>query len=164
MARGRAEAARRREAAALDVLSFDIGRAHYAYKQLLERTLARHGLDRVVRPGMGHILFALFEEDDCNIKDVVARSQLSFPTITVMLGQMEKDGLVERRRDREDGRAVRVRLTPLARSIEPRCRRVLARLNEVLGEDMSPAELRRLRELMARMIGSMRKDEFSGGR
>ena len=150
------------ETAPLDELCFDIGRAYYNYKLLLERTLVKAGLDRHVRAGMGHILFALFENDDCNVKEIVARTRLSFPTITVLLGRMEKDGLIERRRDREDGRAVRVRLTPLTRSLEPKCHQVVRRLNKVLQRGMSRAEVRRLRDLMSRMIRSMREDEDSG--
>jgi DNA-binding MarR family transcriptional regulator len=161
---GRVAATPRPGIAPLDQLSFDIGRAYHNYKLLLERTLRKFGLDRHVRAGMGHILFALFENDDCNIKEIVARTQLSFPTITVLLGQMEKTGLIERRRDRQDGRAVRVRLTPLTRSLEPKCHQVVRRLNDVIQQGMSRAEVRRLRDLIARMIRSMREDEASDDR
>ena len=111
-------AADTRVRAALDELSFYIGRVYFNYKLLLERALFDRGLDEHLSPGMGHILFALFENDDCNIKEIVARTQLSFPTITVLLAQMEKTGLIERRRDRKDGRAVRIRPEVLAALIE----------------------------------------------
>src|SRR6185295_12537877 len=124
-------------AAALEELSFCIGRAYYNYKLLLERTLRGLGLDRLVSPGMGHLLFALFEEDDCIIRDLAEKTRLSFPTLTQMLRKMEAAGLVRSRRDPDDGRAVRIRLTPLGRSIEPRCRKVLARLNAVLESGLS---------------------------
>ena len=64
----------------LDQIVWSIGRAYYAYVGLLERVLAETGLDRHVRPGMGHILFALFEEDGRNIKEIAARTQLSGST------------------------------------------------------------------------------------
>ena len=150
--------------APLDELSFDIGRAYYNYKLLLERTLRKLGLDRHVRAGMGHILFALFENDDCKIKEIVSRTQLSFPTITVLLRRMEKDGLIERRRDREDGRAMRIRLTALTRSLEARCHLVVRRLNKILRRRMSRIEARRLKELLSRMIHSMREDEIESDR
>ena len=143
----------------LEELSFYIGRAYYNYKLLLERTLRGLGLDRLVSPGMGHLLFALFEEDDCIIRDIAARSQLSAPTITVMLKRMEQGGLVEMRRDPDDGRAVRVRLSPLARSIEPRCWRVLDRLKAVLEKGMSKNEVAAARRALDRMVANMREDE-----
>ncbi len=142
----------------LEELTFYIGRAYYNYKVLLERTLVELGLDQHVRPGMGHILFALFEDDDCNIKDIVARARLTFPTITVLLTRMEKASLVERRPDPDDGRAVRIRLTPVARSIEKRCYDALRRIRRVLHAGMTPRQVRRLKQLMSTMIDSMRTD------
>src|SRR6185295_414111 len=117
---------------ALEELSFYIGRAYYNYKLFLERTLRSLRLDDLVSPGMGHLLFSLFEEDDCIISVLAAKTKLSMPTLTLMLRKMESSGLVASRRDPDDGRAVRIRLTPLGRSNEPRCRKVLARLNRVL--------------------------------
>src|SRR5262245_59428583 len=93
-----------RRGAPLEELSFFIGRAYYNYNLLLERTLVAIGLDEHVSPGMGHLLFALFERDDCNMKDIVARTRLSFPTITAMIAQMERVGLLARRPDPDDGR------------------------------------------------------------
>ena len=150
-------------AAALEELSFYIGRAYYDYKLFLERTLRAHGLDRLVSPGMGHLLFSLFEEDDCIIRDLAARTKLSFPTLTVMLRKMEHSGLVRSARDPEDGRAVRIRLTPLGRSIETRCRRVLARLNAVLESGLTRGEVARTKKALARMIGNMKLDEDKDG-
>lgn len=160
---GRARRSSRRDVQPLEQLSFYIGRAYYNYKLLLERTLVQVGLDRYVSAGMGHILFTLFERDDCIIKDVAERTKLSLPTITVMLRRMEQARLLELRRDPDDGRAVRVKLTPLGRSIEPRCHVVLERLNSVLESGMSRGDVRRLRKLMSQMIDSMLEDEASGG-
>lgn len=143
----------------LEELSFYIGRAYYNYKLLLERTLRDLGLDRLVSPGMGHLLFALFDEDDCIIRDLAERTRLSFPTLTQMLRKMEASGLVRTRRDPEDGRAVRVRLTPLGRSIEPRCRKVLVRLNAVLESGLSRKDVVRSKKALARMIENMRRNE-----
>jgi DNA-binding MarR family transcriptional regulator len=153
--------ATRPRTAALEELSFWIGRAYYNYKLLLERTLRGLGLDRHVSPGMGHILFTLFEEDGCILRDIAARTRLSSPTITVMLRRMEKAGLVGMRRDERDGRAVRVRLTTLGRSIETRCWRALARLNSVLGRGLTPKEVEIAKRALARMVENMQKDEVS---
>lgn len=147
----------------LEELSFYIGRAYYNYKLLLERTLRDLGLDRLVSPGMGHLLFALFEQDDCIIRDLAEKTKLSFPTLTVMLRKMERSGLIRARRDPEDGRAVRIRLTPLGRAIRPRCRKVLARLNSVLESGLSKKDVVRARRSLARMIENMRRDEGTPG-
>jgi DNA-binding MarR family transcriptional regulator len=155
--------ATRPRAAALEELSFWIGRAYYNYRLLLERTLKGLGLDRHVSPGMGHILFALFEEDECILRDIAAKTRLSSPTITVMLRRMEKVGLVGLRPDDHDGRAVRVRLSALGRSIESRCWKALARLNAVLGDGLTSKEVTLAKRALARMVGNMQRDEISGG-
>ena len=155
--------ATRPRAAALEELSFWIGRAYYNYKLLLERTLRGRGLDRHITAGMGHILFTLFEEDGVILRDIAEKTRLSSPTITVMLRKMETCGLVALSPDAEDGRAVRVRLTPLGRSIEARCWKVLSRLNAVLGEGLTSNEVSRTKRALARMVGNMQADERSGG-
>lgn len=102
----------------LDQLAFYIGRAHYAYVGWLERLLAQRGLEKHLRPGMGPVLCALYREDDLSIKQIAAQTQLSLSTLTGMLQRMERAGLIKRRRDQQDGRVVRVRLSRLARSLE----------------------------------------------
>ena len=109
---------------------------------------------------MGHVLFALYERDDRIIKDLAARVKLSYSTMTGLLSRMERAGLIEcRKRFAGDGRAVRVKLTPLARSLEARCFKLLNDVSAVLESDMTPDEIRLLKTLLARMIETMRKDD-----
>ena len=61
--------------------------------------------------------------------------------LTGILQQMEKHGLVERRTDESDGRAVRVRLTRLAKAMEIRLRKAEGLVRKVLHTDLSPGEL-----------------------
>lgn len=143
-------------------VSFWIGRVYYNYVGLLERTLAARGLDSHVRPGMGHILFALFERDGCIIRDIKERTQLSPSTLTAMLGRMERAGLLTLGRDGSDGRAVRVKLTPLGRSLESRCRAVAEDLEAMLGEGMSESERRALIRSLEKLVANIRKYAGNG--
>jgi len=140
----------------LDQVIFLLGRAYYAYIGRLESVLAETGLDEQVRPGMGHILFALFEQDGRSIKEIASRTQLSCSTLTDMLARMERGGLIERSRDDEDGRVVRVRLTPLGRSIEPRCRLVVQKLGDLLQAGMGAAGVVRAKRSLQGLIETMR--------
>lgn len=149
---------------ALDELWSHIGRAYHNYKLLLERTLRRFGLERHVRAGMGHVLFTLFEKDDCIIRDITEATELSFPTITVTLQKMKKAGLVELRRDPNDGRAVRVRLTERGRSIETRCNSVVRHLGQVLERGLSPKEVAVAKQAIRRMVENMREEELTDRR
>ena len=144
---------------ALEQLSFYLGRAYYNYVGLLERELARSRLDLHLRPGMGHALFVLFEGDLLPIKTLAVRTMLSPSTLTGMLDRMERAGIVSRAADPADGRSVLVRLTPLGRSLEPRCRELLRRVNRVLHAGMAEPELRRLKRSLAKSIEAMRTEE-----
>ena len=142
---------------AADELFFHVGRAYFHYRLLLERTLRDLRLDRHVSPGMGHLLFPLFEEDGCRVGDLVEKSRLSFPTVTAMLGKMERAGLVARRRDPDDARAVRIRLTRRGRSIESRCRRAAARIHAVVERGLGGRAVGVAKRALARMVENMRR-------
>jgi len=126
----------------LSELIWDLGRAYYAFVGLAERVLVSAKLDHAIRPGMGHVLFALYEEDDRTIKEIAARSQLAPSPLTGLLTRMEKAGLVERHRDESDGGLVRVRLTSFGRGLETKCRKMLQKVTGIadagVGEDNVP--------------------------
>lgn len=108
---------------------------------------------------MGHILFVLFEQDDCIIKQIAQRVELSPSTLTGMLKRMERAGIIETSPDENDGRAVRIRLTRLGRSLRKRCRIVEKTVVRVLCADMSPAETAAIKQGLQKMVASMRADE-----
>src|SRR5580698_7078261 len=83
---------------ATDAITFYIGRAYYNYVGLVERRLADAALDKHISPGMGHVLFALFERDGRIIKDLAAQVKLSYSTMTGLLSRMERAGLIECRK------------------------------------------------------------------
>jgi DNA-binding MarR family transcriptional regulator len=99
----------------------------------------------------GSVLIPLLEEDGLRMGEIARRARLSKQTMTTMVRLCERDGLVERRPDPDDGRATLVHLTAKARRFQPAAERVLARLERqamgTLGERRL-AELRRsLRDL-----------------
>jgi DNA-binding MarR family transcriptional regulator len=148
-----------RRASTLEDLPLYLPRLFYAFLGLVERRLADSGLNRHLRPGMGHVLLALYEQDDCIIKDIGRRVQIANGTLTGLLARMEEARLIECRRCADDGRAVRVRLAPLGRSLEARLRAfhrdVTATLQEQLGEE----DIAAAHDLFERMLGAMRADE-----
>jgi DNA-binding MarR family transcriptional regulator len=90
------------------------------------------------------------------IGQLAQAEQVSPPTMTRMLVGMERDGLLKRERDREDGRVVWIRATPKGTRIlqEGRRRRVEALAGEL--EGLSAAELTlllRAAETMGRVAG-----------
>ncbi|MGE3808838.1 MAG: MarR family winged helix-turn-helix transcriptional regulator [Gemmataceae bacterium] len=140
----------------LDHLILFFGRAYYSYVGLLERVLTEEGIDQWVQPGMGHVLFALFEQDNRSIKEIGARTQLACSTLTGLLERMTRNGLIERQRDEQDGRVTRIRLTDLGRSLEPRCRAVVGRIDSLLRTALNNTEMERATSLLQRLVETMR--------
>ena len=146
-----------RHPAELDTLSFYVGRLYYGYIGLLESMLRERGLRDVIAPGMGHILFALFHEDDRAIKDLSRDVWLSPSTLTGMLDRMQRAGLITRHRDPGDGRLVRIRLTPLARSLKEQCQQLAADLDRILHKQIDEDDLETLKALLFQVTRNLRE-------
>ena len=140
-------------------LIWDVGRAYFAYVGLLERVLVEQKLDHIMRPGMGVVLFALYEQDQVVIKDLAERSQLACSTLTGVLQRMESAGLITRCRDAEDGRSVKVSLTKLGRKLESKCREVAQRMTEISEQSVGVANVEMCAQLLRGLATGYRTEE-----
>lgn len=101
-----------------DNLGFLLAKASQRWNELLADAFAAAGFPEV-RPSYGSILVPLYEEDGLRMGEIARRARLSKQTMTTMVRLLERDGLVERRSDPEDGRAARVFLTRRAQAFRP---------------------------------------------
>ena len=120
-------------------LGFLLAKASQRWNELLAERFRELGYPEV-RPSYGSVLVPLFEEDGLRMGQLAARSRLSKQTMTTMVRLLERDGLVTRDRDPEDGRAFRVRLTARATRFEPVAREVLRELHQKVGERLGRQE------------------------
>jgi DNA-binding MarR family transcriptional regulator len=131
-------------------LGYLLAKASQRWNERLEDGFAEEGFAEV-RASYGSVLIPLFEEDGLRMGELARRARLSKQTITTMVRLCERDGLVERRPDPQDGRAARVLLTARARRFEPAAERVLAHLERevdaVLGREAGHALRGALTEL-----------------
>jgi DNA-binding MarR family transcriptional regulator len=116
---------------------------------LLAERIAEHG----VVPGQFAQLLALYEQDGQTPTELSGAVRIEPGTMTKTLQRMERDGLVERRPDPRDGRAVRIHLTAHARSLEPlltaAATDINARVTRELSERRTADFLRTLGQLVA---------------
>ena len=129
-----------------DNLGYLLAKASQRWNEQLQEGFAETGFPEV-RASYGSVLIPLIEEDGLRMGEIARRARLSKQTMTTMVRLCERDGLVERRPDPDDGRATRVHLTEKARRFQPAAERVLGQLEHdatgALGE-RGVAELRRL--------------------
>ncbi|MBY4595405.1 MarR family transcriptional regulator [Ottowia caeni] len=63
------------------------------------------------------VMLVLWERDDITVSDLGERLFLDSGTLTPLLKRLEASGLVERHRDPQDERRVRITLTPVGRTL-----------------------------------------------
>jgi MarR family transcriptional regulator for hemolysin len=80
------------------------------------------------------------------------------PTLTRHLDGMERAGLVERRRDPNDRRAVQVELTDAGRQLHDRLRTNVIAFDERLRAGLGAEELDALRAVLARLEHNVRSE------
>jgi len=110
-----------------DDLGFLLAKATQRWNELLQERFRAAGWADV-RPSYGSILVPLFEEDGLRMGELARRARLSKQTMTTMVRLLEREQLVRRERDPDDGRAFRIVLTARARRFEPIAQHTLAEL------------------------------------
>jgi DNA-binding MarR family transcriptional regulator len=131
-------------------LGFALAKASQRWNELLAVRFAEFGYPEV-RPSYGSVLLPLFEEDGLRIGEIAARSRLSKQTMTTLVRLAERDGLVTREADPEDGRATRIRLTACAREFAPVAERVLEQLEKRVDELLGSRESVELRAALSKL-------------
>jgi len=127
-----------------DDLGFLLAKATQRWNELLQERFRAAGWS-VVRPSYGSILVPLFEEDGLRMGELARRARLSKQTMTTMVRLLEREQLVRRERDPDDGRAFRIALTAKGRRFEPIAERTLAELGGIAHERLGERRLAALK-------------------
>lgn len=77
------------------------------------------------------------------------------PTMAATLARLERDGLIARKPDPDDGRRATVALTPAGRRLWPRIEAAALSVNARALSDLSPDERRTLLALLARVAAAL---------
>jgi DNA-binding MarR family transcriptional regulator len=134
-----------------DDLGFLLAKATQRWNEQLRDRFRDAGWDEV-RPSYGSILVPLFEEDGLRMGDLARRARLSKQTMTTMVRLLEREGLVRRRPDLDDGRASRIFLTAKARKFEPVAERTLQELANLAQERLGDRRLQSVKNALKEWI------------
>ena len=108
--------------------------------------------DTVAQPGTRLVISFLATGDGVTQLDLVNATHLRPPTISVILKKLEEDGIVERRRDENDLRSVRVYLSEKGREMDRRNIKKIKQVEAVALEGLSDEE----KELAMALLGRIR--------
>jgi DNA-binding MarR family transcriptional regulator len=134
-----------------DDLGFLLAKATQRWNELLQERFRAAGWGEV-RSSYGSILVPLFEEDGLRMGELARRSRLSKQTMTTMVRLLEREGLVRRERDADDGRAFRIVLTAKARRFEPVADRALLELAQLARERLGERRLTSVKNALKEWI------------
>jgi MarR family transcriptional regulator, transcriptional regulator for hemolysin len=98
------------------------------------------------------ILLALKQQKWRTQQDLAGAVGIEGPTLTHHLDGLEKSGLIDRERDPEDRRAVRVELTDAGDELFHRLRDAAVSFDSRLREGISDEELESFRRVLGRML------------
>jgi DNA-binding MarR family transcriptional regulator len=120
-------------------LGFLLAKASQRWNELLYERFTAEGFPEI-RPAYGSILVPLFEEDGLRIGELARRARLAKQTMTTMVRLLERDGLVRREPDPDDGRAFLVRLTPRAHGALPVVEATLRELDDLVRSHLTKSQ------------------------
>lgn len=114
----------------------------------LETMLAPIGLNPAYLP----VLITLAAGGARTPKSLSLEASVEQPTMTATIQRMERDGLVTRKPNPDDGRSALIALTELGHKRIADIERVLAALNELLLEQFTTAERVQFLSLLGRLV------------
>jgi DNA-binding MarR family transcriptional regulator len=106
----------------------------------IDRYLATRLEEYGVTVPQSFVLFALLEDDGSTLKEIGTKAQIDSSSMTVLVDKLENEGLLERRLDAQDRRAIRVFLTPKGRDLAKKVLDLAIDFNRYLHESLGEIE------------------------
>ena len=118
-------------------------RAHLRENERHEGVMSQHGAHLV--------LSTLAVGDGINQKELVSKTHLRPPTVSVILRRMEEEGIVERRSSEADMRSVCVYLTDVGRELDRKNIERIKNIDAFALDGISAEEIKMLMEILPKI-------------
>jgi DNA-binding MarR family transcriptional regulator len=130
--------------------------------QLVHQTLARELKPLDLKPPHLDIMVNLLRTEGISQQDLAHKLLVGRSNMTMLLPQLEKRGLIERRPDADDRRILRLYLTGAGKLLAERAIAIQADLIDEIMSVSSPEECELIGEAMRRMTAMMLEREKIG--
>lgn len=134
-------------------VAFQIRRAHLAFDRLLTMRLSKHG----IKSGYYNYLRSLWNKEGVTQRDLSEATRVTETTTVALLKGMANDGLIDRAKDKSDGRKVVVNLSEKGRSLEPLLLPYAIELNSVAVRGIDPAEIEIVISVVQRIAANLER-------
>jgi MarR family transcriptional regulator, organic hydroperoxide resistance regulator len=95
-----------------------ISRVREKANRYIVRELEDHGIDGIV-PSHGEILYTLFNQDRCTMKELAEKIHRSKPNVTVLVEKLSDLGYIKKEKSSQDSRVTYISLTEKGQSLRP---------------------------------------------
>jgi len=136
-----------------------LARIHLIANRIISRLLREAGI-KEIRPEQARILNILWRVDmsgapPISIGTLVRETQLSKPTMTIMLNRLEKSGYVTRFPSETDRRVVLVKRTGKDKFLEEVYTNVADMMSEIAYQGFTATEVERFRDCLRRILNNL---------
>lgn len=126
--------------------------------RLLHQALALAQQPLGLAPAQYKILVLLWLKDSQTQRDLVLKLDIEQSTIGSTLNRMERDGLIQRRPNPDDGRSQFICLTPRGKKLKAPAMQLANRINEQALSAFSATERAQFFTLMEKFIKNLKKN------
>ena len=123
--------------------------------ELFSRRIAGYG---VTLP-MYRVMAALWETSDQRLGDLAAMTTIEISTLSRLVGEMKRRGLVTRARLKDNGRTVAINLTPKGRTLVEELIPIAIHFEEVAVRDFPSKNISDLKTILAEIYESLKSLE-----
>lgn len=128
-------------------LNFVLTKAQQSVHQLFKAELIPHG----VTPGQYSVLKCLWKDNGQTVKQLAEHLYLDSSTVTGILDRMEQKGLIKKKADPKDRRALQVLLTEKGQALEEPLSQAILNANKKAVQEMNDKEYESLKELLHKL-------------
>jgi DNA-binding MarR family transcriptional regulator len=137
-------------------------RLNESFPYLLNRVGVRMGelfVRRIERYGvtlpMYRVLAALWATGDQRLGDLAATTTAELSTLSRLIGEMKRKGLVSRRRSEDNGRTVAINLTTKGRALAEELMPIAQHFEEVAVRNFAPDEVARIKAVLTTVYSNL---------
>lgn len=132
-------------------VSFKVHQVNAKLAQVANALFRTHDLDLI----SSRILVILLEKQQLKVGDLIEMMVLPQSTISHQLQRLDKRGLIQRTRRKEDNRSVALTLTAAGRQLATACNALSLDIYGHMTKGLSDEELDQLRVLLGRMFATL---------
>ena len=133
-----------------DRLIYQLSIAQRALRDYTHASLSKAGMNLTI--AQAGVLFMLKKKDMCTMSEIGRVVDIDNSAVTRLIDHLEKNGLVERQVDRDNRRAILIRITPKGIESIEKAGKIIRSINEEVKTGFSSEEMEAYKKVISGII------------